>query len=190
MRARLPALLLGTGLALACFAGAAGADAPGGFVIRTAYTELEGGVYYLNADVDLSLSDDAVNALENGLPLTVNLQIEIIKHRSFWWNSKVADLTQSYQISFHALTRRFIITNLNSGDQQSFANYRDAITNLGQVSDLPIIDAKLIDPDTRYNVRMRAVLDVKSMPGPLQLIASLFKSWDLSSDWYQWELAS
>ena len=190
MRARLLPLIAGAGLALACFAGAVRADDQGGFVIRTAYTELAGGVYYLNADVDLNLSDDAVNALENGLPLTVELQIEIIKHHTLWLNSKVAELTQSYQISFHALTRRFIITNLNSGDQQSFANYRDAITYLGQVSDLPLIDANLIQPGSRYNVRMRAVLDIKSFPGPLQLIASLFKGWDLSSDWYQWELAS
>ncbi len=192
MRARLLPLIAGVSLVLACFAGAVRADdsTQGGFVIRTAYTELVGGVYYLNADVDLNLSDDAVNALENGLPLTVNLQIQIIKHHSLWLNSKVAELTQSYQISYHALTRRFIVTNVNSGDQQSFANYRDAVTNLGQVSDLPLIDAKLIEPGARYNVRMRAVLDIKSFPGPLQLIASLFKGWDLSSDWYQWELAS
>ncbi len=190
MRPHLSAMLLGAGLVLASIAVPARADEPGGFIIRTAYTELAGGVYYLNADVDLNLSDDAVNALENGLPLTVELQIEIIKHRSFIWNTRIAALTQRYQISFHALTRRFIITNLNSGDQQSFASYREAVTSLGQVSDLPVIDANLLQPDTRYNIRMRAVLDIKSFPGPLQLIASLFKGWDLSSDWYQWVLVS
>ena len=190
MRPHLSAMLLGAGLVLASIAVPVWADEPGGFIIRTAYTELAGGVYYLNADVDLNLSDDAVNALENGLPLTVELQIEIIKHRSFIWNTRIAALTQRYQISFHALTRRFIITNLNSGDQQSFASYREAVTSLGQVSDLPVIDANLLQPDTRYNIRMRAVLDIKSFPGPLQLIASLFKGWDLSSDWYQWVLVS
>ena len=190
LRPQLSAMLLGAGLVMACVSGAVRADDHGGFVIRTAYTELTGGVYYLNADVDLNLSDDAVNALENGLPLTVELQIEIIKHRSLWWNTRIAALTEHYQISFHALTRRFIITNLNSGDQESFASYREAITNLGQVSDLPLIDADLIEPGDRYNVRMRAVLDIKSFPGPLQLIASLFKGWDLTSDWYEWVLAS
>ena len=191
VRPYLPAMLLGAGLVLASLSAPAQADDDqGGFVIRTAYTELAGGVYYLNADVDLNLSDDAVNALENGLPLTVELQIEIIKHRSFIWNTRIAALTERYQISFHALTRRFIITNLNSGDQQSFASYREAVTSLGQVSDLPVIDADLLQPDTRYNIRMRAVLDIKSFPGPLQLIASLFKGWDLTSDWYQWVLAS
>ena len=184
--------LLGMLLSLP-WAGSAQAQAPDeqpGFVIRTAYTELVNGVYYLNADVGLNLSDDAINALENGLPITVKLQIEIIKHHSWWFNATSASLTQSYQISYHALTRRFIITNLNSGDQQSYATYREAVTSMGQVSDLPIIDAKLLTPGDHYNIRMRAVLDVTSMPGPLQLFASIFKGWDLSSDWYQWVLAS
>ena len=177
-------------LSLSGIASAQAADEQPGFVIRTAYTELVNGVYYLDADVGLNLSDDAVNALENGLPITVKLQIEIIKHRSWWFNSTTATLTQSYQISYHALSRRFIITNLNSGEQQSYSTYREAVTSMGQVSDLPIIDAKLLTPGDHYNIRMRAVLDVTSMPGPLQLIASLFKGWDLSSDWYQWVLVS
>jgi hypothetical protein len=182
------AVLLLAGLAL--FAPPVAAEDQPGFVIHTAYTELLNGVYYLNADIGLNLSDDAVGALENGLPLTVELQIEIIKHRSWWWNKQAAYLEQSYQISFHALTRRFIVTNLNSGDQESYATYREAITSLGQVSDLPVIDANLLDPGARYNIRMRAVLDVKSLPGPLQFVASMFKGWDLSSDWYEWVMVS
>jgi len=187
---RLGAAALGAGLVLAVAPPPAAADDQPGFVIHTAYTELVDGVYYLNADIGLNLSDDAVNALENGLPLTVELQIEIIKHHTFWFNKQAAYLEQRYQISYHELTRRFIVTNLNSGEQQSYASYREAITSLGQVSDLPVIDAKLLDPDAHYNIRMRAVLDIKSFPGPLQLIASLFKGWDLSSDWYQWVLVS
>ena len=78
----------------------------------------------------------------------------------------------------------------SSGEQQSYATYREAITSLGQVSDLPLIDADLLELGARYNIRMRAVLDIKSFPGPLQLIASLFKGWDLTSDWYEWVLTS
>ncbi len=178
-------------LVLGCLASTAGADdSHGGFVIRTAYTELLNGVYYLSADVDLGMSQDALNALENGVPLTVEWQIEVIKHRSFIWNKTVATLTERFQISYHPLTRRFIIKNLNSGEQQSFVSYQDAITNLGQVNDLPVIDASLLEPRARYMIRMRAVLDITDFPGPLKLIASWFKGWDLSSDWYAWVLAS
>ncbi len=165
-------------------------DNQGGFVIRTAYTELLNGVYYLNADVDLNMSQDALNALENGVPLTVEWQIEVIQHRSILWNKTAATLTERFQISYHPLTQRFIIKNLNSGEQQIFGSYRDAITSLGQVNDLPVIDASLLEANTRYTIRMRAVLDITNFPSPLKLIASWFKGWDLSSDWYAWVLAS
>jgi hypothetical protein len=188
---RAPAALAGA-LLLVCLlpAGARADNNAGGFVIRTAYTELLNGVYYLSADVDLSMSGQALNALENGVPLTVEWQIEVIRPRFLLWNQTVARLTERYQISYHPLTQRFVIKNLNSGEQQSFASYRDAILNLGQVNDLPVIDASLIEPRTRYMIRMRAVLDITDFPGPLKLIASLFKGWDLSSHWYAWVLAS
>lgn len=188
----MPRLVPAALMCLLCLAASvtyADGDQPG-FVIRTAFTELLNGVYCLNADVDLNMSNEAIDALENGVPLTVELQIEVIKHRSFIWNKTVATLTERYQISFHPLTRRFVVKNLNSGQQQSFENYRDAITFLGQINDLPVIDSSLLEPDTKYTIRMRAVLDIKDFPGPLQLIASFFKGWDLSSDWYAWVLTS
>ncbi len=188
---RLAVAALACVLVMGAFAATARADDnQSGFVIRTAYTELLNGVYYLNADVDLNMSEDALNALENSVPLTVEWQIEVIRHRRFIWDKTVATLTERFQISYHPLTRRFVIKNLNSGEQQSFASYRDAITNLGQVNDLPVIDASLLEPHTRYMIRMRAVLDITDFPGPLKLIASWFKGWDLSSDWYAWVLTS
>lgn len=190
-RRRLLCALWGAAVCFALFlATPAQADEQPGFIIRTAYSELVNGVYYLDADVGLNLSDDAVNALQNGLPLTVELDIQVIKHHGWWLDKNVADLKQRYQISYHELSRRFIVVNLNSGDQQSYSTYGEAIVALGQVSDLPVIDAKLLDPGAHYNIRLRAGLDIKTFPGPLQLIASLFKGWDLSSDWYQWVLVS
>lgn len=168
---------------------AADTDA-GGFAIRTAYTELLDGVYFLNADMDLGLSQDAIDALESGVPLTVEVQIEVIRHRSYLWNSTVASLTQRYQISFHALSRRYLVRNLNSGREESYESYRGAITALGHINDLPVIDISLLEKGERYDIRMRAVLDIKDFPAPLQLIASLWSDWRLSSAWYRWVLQS
>ncbi len=174
-----------------CLAPAWAADSDsGGFIVRTAYTELLDGVYFLNADMDLGLSRDAIDALESGVPLTVEVQIEVIRHRSYIWDSTVATLTQRYQISFHALSRRYLVRNLNSGREESYESYRGAITALGHINDLPVIDASLLEKGERYDIRMRAVLDIKDFPAPLQLIASLWSDWRLSSAWYRWVLQS
>lgn len=162
----------------------------GNFQIRTAYTELIDGVYYLNADVDYGLSPAALDALRSGVTLTIQLQMEVIRSRRWWPDAKEATLRQRYQLSYHPLSRRYVVENLNTGTSESFSSYRAAVTDLGRVSDLPVIDSALLDPDARYDIRMRIAIDVRDLPSPLNLVAFLFSEWDLTSEWYTWILRS
>lgn len=178
-------------LALLCLgAGPAAHAADDRFVVRTAYTELLHGVYFLNADMHLALDRQAVDALVNGVPLVLKIQIQLSRERSLLWDAAVADLTQSYQLTYHALSRRYIVKNLNSGFQVSFQSYQDALDHLGHINDLPIIDGSLLNPDDRYDIRIRVLLDIKNIPTGFQLITSLFSGTEQSSDWYQWVLHS
>jgi hypothetical protein len=165
-------------------------DDPGRFEIRSASAELKDGVYYLNARIDYRLSSDARMALQSGLPLTIRLDVELLKGRRFWFDADDASLRQRYQLEYHALSERFLATNLNSGDQSSFATLFAALASLGRVEDLPLIDATLLEPDHAYDLRLRAVLDVEHFPGPLRLLAFWRRDFSLGSDWYRWTLQS
>lgn len=177
-------------VALACLGlapRAEGADASR-FTVRTAYTHLRHGVYYLEADMHLDLDHSAADALVNGVPLVLKIEIEVSRQRSLLWDPTVAELTQSYKLSYHALSRRYIVSNLNSGRQASFGSYQAALAHLGYIRDLPVIDASLLSPDEHYDIRMRALLNIQIIPTGFQLITSLFSGEEQSSDWYQWVL--
>jgi hypothetical protein len=96
-----------------------GEEDPGYFEIREARTELKDGVYFLDALIEYRLSSEARTALESGLPLTLRVEVELLRHRRFWLDSEDAVLHQRYQLEYHALSERFTIQNLNSGDQTS-----------------------------------------------------------------------
>ena len=51
-----------------------------------------------------------------------------------------------------------------------------------------MIDAALLQPKSRYEMRMRAVLDQNTLPGPLRLVAFWGDSFRLESEWYSWML--
>jgi hypothetical protein len=99
-------------------------------------------------------------------------------------------LRQQYQLEYHALSERYIVLKLNSGDQASFATLFAALDYLGRIERLPVIDAALLEDGRDYNFRLRAVLDVEQFPGPLRLLAFWRRDWSLASDWYQWPLRS
>jgi len=163
------------------------ADA-GRFAIRTVFTNIENGVIYLNADVDYELSEIAQEALASGVELTIELQIEVVRDRRLWLDRDVASLLQRSQLSYQPLSERFLVRNLNSGDQMSFAALPAALEHLGRVRDLPLIDDALLRPGKRYEIRMRAMLDTRDLAGPLRLISFFWGDWRLESEWYEWPL--
>lgn len=161
---------------------------PGHFEVRSASTELRGGVYFLNASIEYRLSSEARAALESGVPLTIRIDVELLNSRRFWFDNEDAALRQRYELEYHALSERYIVTNLNSGDQASFATLFSALNFLGRIDQLPLIDASLLDPERDHDLRLRAFLDVEQFPGPLRLLAFWRRDWSLASDWYRWPL--
>lgn len=166
---------------------AAGAE-DGRFDIRSAGSRLENGVYYVSARVDYRLSDEALQALNSGLDLTLMLQIEVTRVRSFLPNQAVASLQQAYVLSYQPLSQRYVVTNSNSGQHDSYVTLFSALNALGRLRHLPVIDAALLNDDDRYAIRLRAVLDKSTLPGPLRLFAFWGNSFRLESEWYSWSL--
>ncbi|MBN1237918.1 MAG: DUF4390 domain-containing protein [Gammaproteobacteria bacterium] len=172
-------------------AGAAAQDEdPGRFEIRSASVELDSGVYFLSAWMELRLSSEAREALRSGVPLTLRVDVELLHNRRFWADADEAELQQRYQLEYHALTERYVVSNLNSGDQSSFATLFAALNYLGRIEKLPLIDTALLEDDRRYDIRIRVVLDMERLPGPLRLLAFWRRDWSISSDWYRWRLGS
>ena len=162
----------------------------GRFDVRSAYSQNLDGVYHVSAEIDYGLTDAAIEALSNGVPLTFELDIEIVRKRRWLPDATAHELLQRHELSFHALTERYLVRNLNSGEQHSYDTLSAALRGLGTIDRLPVIDASLLDDDREYLISLRSTLDVKSLSGPLRLLASLFRigDWRLASEWHTWAL--
>jgi hypothetical protein len=86
------------------------------------------------------------------------------------------------------LSERYLVETANSGVQESFSSLLAALSFLGRVDHLPLIDAAVLDPEREYDLRLRAVLDVDQFPGPLRLLTFWRRDWSLASDWFRWRL--
>jgi hypothetical protein len=160
----------------------------GFFDIRSASTTLNDGVHELEARLQLILSDEALDALNSGVPLTIELEFEVIRVRGLWLDASDAVLTFQYELEYRPLSQRYIVRNLNSGDQDSFATLYSALNNLGRIQGLPVIDDAVLEADSSYRLRLRARLSTKQYPSALRLLFFWRSQWQLQSDWYEWTL--
>lgn len=159
-----------------------------GFFVLNANTGLSDGVYRFSANLRYVLSGDVESAIRNGIPVDLRLDIEIVRPRAFVWSETVAELQQLYRLQYHALSRRFVATNINSGAQDDFETLSEALVSLSAINELPLIDSGLLVPNEAYVVRVRADLDYDVLPVPLRYYARVLPAWRLTSEWYNFPL--
>lgn len=160
----------------------------GYFDVRSASTSVNEGVIYLDARLQLVLSDQALAALDNGVPLTIELMLEVVRERRFLPDPMDAELSLRYQLEYRPLSQRYIVSNLNSGEQDSFATLYSALNNLGRIQDLPVLDLSILDSEEDYRFRLQALLSTQQYPAPLRLLFFWRDEWQLTSEWYEWSL--
>ena len=166
--------------------GAAWAQAPQPFEFRSAYIEPTDSVYQLNATLVLDLPDGAREVVREGVPLTMSVEIVVKRSRRYWIDETVATLEQRYELVHHALSERYLVRNLNSGEQSSFPTLDAALDFMRVIGNLPILDKALVVRDSRHEISLRAHLDVHTMPDALRLIVFWADDWRQTTEWYTW----
>jgi hypothetical protein len=159
-------------------------------VVRSASLALDAAqdVYELTAKVEIALPEEARKGIEAGLALRVVYEIALTRVRGYWPDATVAELEQTYELSYHALSQRYLVRNLNTGEQQDFGSLQAALEQLGDVRGLPVIDADLVRGDSQYEVYLRAVVDLSTTPAALQWLLFWTDDWSATSEWFTWPL--
>src|SRR6202030_408066 len=187
--ARLPTLLFAVALLTGSLSAPARADGlEGRFDVRSADFEIKDGVYHLNARLDLPVSDAVRRGLAEGVPLTIELDIDIERVRQLLPNSRVAELIQRYHLQYNAVSARYILRNDNSGQQESLGTLDAALEQLSEIHGLPVLDKSLIAADRRYEANVRAKIDYGTVPFSLRMLMFWVNEWHRESDWYTWTL--
>lgn len=162
--------------------------AAGEFEITQVKTRLQEGVYLLDAEIDYQFNETVLEALNHGVPLILELHIQV-RHEGAWvWEQDVAELRLRYLIRYHALTSLFEVSDLAQETSRTFVTQDAALSYLGELHGLPIVDQQQLLADTPYHLEMKAQLDIEALPLPLRPLAYLTPAWNLSSGWGLWPL--
>jgi len=161
-----------------------GAALAAAFEINEASTRLHNEVYELDARIDYHFSEEVLQALNNGVPITLRTEIEVSRSRRYWVDETVATLEQRFQLTYHAFSDQYLLRNLNSDVLTIHPSLTLAITSLGTLEAFPLLTASQVQPEHDYQVRLRTLLDIEALPAPLRPVAYVTPAWRLTSEWY------
>ena len=161
----------------------------GAFTVLNAETRRGESGWRLDAVFEIRLSEGAREALENGVPLVLELQVQALERQPWLWDAVVAEQKRSRQLQYHALSRTYLVKDLDTGFQRSFRYLDEALQAAGVLEDVSVLDFELMKGKRRYAVRLRGSLDIESLPTPVRLLAYVSSAWDMDSEWHQWGLS-
>ena len=180
-------VLLGAAF-LAAWAGSVWADALDGLLeVRSAYVNVDEGVFLLHARVQYPVNPVIRDALRDGITLTFDLDTRIDRERRFWFDAGVVELALRRELSYHAVTGRYLVRDTRSGNQESYATLEEAVESLGRVEGWPI----LVEPQIQegsYRISVRAAVRRGRMPSSLRTLMFWTDDWHRESEWYTWSL--
>src|SRR5246127_3810038 len=140
-------LLVAIGSVLLAFWSAlAFADALDGVLeVRSACVNIDNGVFLLHARVEYPVNPAIRDALRDGVTLTFDLDTRVDRERRFWFNANIVDLTLRRELTYHAVSDRYVVRDTRSRDQQNFPSLDEALDYLGKVDAWPILVEPQLD---------------------------------------------
>jgi len=174
-------------VALGAFA-LAHADALDGILeVRSAYVNVDKGVFLLHARVEYPVSPAIRGALQDRITLIFDLDVRVDRDRHLWFNANIVDLTLRRELTYHAVSDRYVVRETRSGDQHTFATLDEALAYLGKVDAWPILVEPQLDGGN-YSVSVRAGVRRGHLPASLRAILFWTDDWARVSEWYTWSL--
>lgn len=170
---------------LLCWTGTAAAAV---FIVKDVSISLQDEAYRLNARIDYRLTPEVHEALSNGVPLILRVELVVGKLWRGFWEPNSLSRTLRFQIRYHALTQLYRVVDMQTGDEQSFVTQDAALYALGEIGDMLLVNRADLEAGDAYQLRLRADLEIESLPLPLQPLAYLGTGWRLTTGWTQWPL--
>ena len=184
-------LLIGALLAVGA-APVARSDALDGVLeVRSAYVNIDQGVFQLYARVQYPVNEDIRAALKDGLKLTFELDMVVSRERHFWMDADVFNYTLKRELMYHAVSDRYVTRELDSrspNPQHSYATLEEALEALGTVDAFPILVSSQLAPNREYRVSLRAGVRRGQLADTLRVLLFWTDDWHRESEWFSWSL--
>ena len=136
--------------------------------------------------VDYRPSKAMRKALTHGVPLIANITFTLGQHHSWWWNTSDKLFELRFQLKYHALSKHYVVTRLDTENHWSFSTLGGALQQMGKVTQHPLPQLKNIEVDENYYLFVQATLSAKSINLPLKLQSYFNNKYQLESEGILW----
>jgi hypothetical protein len=161
---------------------------PDEFRVDSTWVNVDGAVFEVNARIVYPLDERVRSALESGATVHYDLQAVVEKQSRYWFDNTLVDVVLRRSLNWSALTQRYVLRDVKTGEQRVLDSLEEALEAAGQVENWPVVVETQLDPDATYRIRVRAGYRRGNLPSSLLTLMPWSDGWNRRTDWNAWIL--
>ncbi len=160
------------------------------FAINEMKAKLDSGKLLVSGNLDLTLGGKVEEAVSKGIPLDIDIELELYQTRKLLWAKRLSDWTLRRQIRYHALSGQYLVSERKGGVEnlENFTSLQQALRHMGSINDRELNFEYENGIDRPLVLDARVSLDIESLPAPLRPVAYTSLDWHLNSGWTTWNV--
>ncbi len=147
----------------------------------------------VNSQILFTLPKDMLKALRHEIPLTFNIELQLLEKHNFWGISYTRtrqSIRYQTQLSYNTYDKTYVISNTRNTEHQSFKNLHNALRTFGTVQNFTLANLANLHSSTDYVIAFKVSFNRWALPTPLLIEAFTHPRWHLSSNWHSIDLHS
>lgn len=139
----------------------------------------------LNARLADGFTDDILEAIGNGMPMTFTYKVEMLENSTFWFDSLVSEITISNTVQYDPVTKTFQFSSTGKNAQPKIITrdidlYKKLMLSVENVA---VASLRELDPEETYYIRVKADLETDRFWFPFNYIFFFVPFNDVKTSW-------
>ena len=128
-------------------------------------------------------TEEMLEGVRNGIPLTFRFTIELEKIRSKWFDVTMVEETINHTLSYDAIKETYQVDFSEKNKPEVTKSQEKAKQLMAELSGLKVIARKELIPDAPYALQIKATLVENTLPLGMHYILPFTSLWNFETDW-------
>lgn len=127
-------------------------------------------------------------ALHSGIPMQFTFLIKLLQLQNNWPDKEKISIDFTHTLKYDPLKERYLLTLEEQRNRKiSFVELSKAMESMNEINGLNVIELTNLEPDTTYEIKIKAELYKKTLPMNLHHVIPFISLGDVETDWYSIE---
>ena len=133
-----------------------------------------------------AFSNEMIEAVKNGLPVTFTFQLQLYEINSGWPDSRIVDVSIDHILRYDGLKEEYTMTDDGEGGRtQTVGKLQEALRIMSEINGYRLLSLKRLRPGGDYRLRVKALLAKKELPFKMHYLIPFYSLWGFETDWYE-----